>query len=227
MLIHNIRKIVDTVSNQSEELASKLAESERIQIELATRVIREDVPPFEDEYVTGMDVSYREDRAYACAVIHHLPTRTVVKTGTLITNCEYPYIPGHFYLREGPVLIKLLERIEDTGPILVDGNGILHPRRMGLASYIGVKTGRQIIGIAKSLLLGEVAERKDNCALVSDAEEVIGAALWIGNKQKPVYVSVGHKISLKTAIEITLAASFENYPEPLRQAHICTQDIRR
>ena len=204
-----------------------LCESIAMQSMMAAKVVREDSAPFSGELVTGIDVTYRDDIAYACAIVMHIPTQSIVKNESLVMECEYPYIPGHFYLREGPVILKLLENLQDTGPLLIDGNGILHPRRLGLASYIGVNLDRQTIGVAKSLLLGLVGKREDNIASIIDDDEEIGAAIWIGNRAKPVYVSIGNKVSLRIAIEVTLAASFGNYPEPLRQAHICTKSISR
>jgi deoxyribonuclease V len=214
------------MKDHTSNLAINLAESEQYQIELAVKVQTNDDPNFEREYVTGVDVSYKEEKAYACAVVIHIPTRTISQTKRIVVDCECMYIPEHFYLREGPVLTKLLEGLQDTGPILIDGNGILHPRRMGLASFIGVKLDKQTIGVAKSPLMGLIGDGNDNIAHILDRGEEIGAALWIGSKKKPVYVSIGHKISLSTAIEVTLAASFDNYPEPLRQAHICSKNIK-
>ncbi|MFW9849985.1 MAG: endonuclease V [Candidatus Thorarchaeota archaeon] len=215
------------MKNHSEELAKKLVESEIYQKESASKVILEDFPRFDGEFVTGVDVSYRGEKSYACAAVIHLPTRTIKRTERLVLDCDFPYIPGHFYLREGPALIQLLETIEDTGPVLIDGNGILHPRRFGLASYIGVEMNIQTIGVAKSLHLGTMMERIANTALVVDSGEILGSALWIGQKRKPLFVSVGHRISLTTAIEVTLMASFNDYPEPLRKAHSCSIGIQR
>ena len=106
-----------------------------------------------------------------------------------------------------------------SGPLLVDGNGILHPRRLGLASHLGVHLDLQTIGVAKKLLLGEIQSRHGNTASILDNSDCVGRVLWLGGRKKPVYVSVGHRISLNTAVQVVECASIFGYPEPLRQAH--------
>ena len=207
-------------------LESTIAQSESIQLKLAPKVQYYDDPAFKGEYVTGIDVSYSDDKAYACAIVTHIPTSTVTRKERIVIDCEFPYIPSHFYLREGPAVTKLLEKLDSTGPILIDGNGILHPRRMGLASYIGVTLDKQTIGVAKSLLLGSIGERVNNIASIHEDGEEIGAALWIEKKMNPIYVSIGHRISLKTAIEVVSISTLHGYPEPLRRAHLCSNCAR-
>ena len=204
-----------------------LLESESKQSMLASKVVREDLLPLRGELVTGIDVSYRDDTAFTCATVMHLPTRSIVMKKSLVIDCEFPYIPGHFYLREGPAIISLLENLDDTGPIMIDGNGILHPRRMGLASYIGVMLNRQTIGVAKSLLLGALGDRNGNIAPITEKKENLGAALWLGVKKKPLYVSIGHRISLDTAIKVVEMSSFNGSPEPLHLAHSCSVNLRQ
>jgi deoxyribonuclease V len=194
-----------------------------MQLKLASNVKYYDDPAFDGEYVTGVDVSYKDNNAYACAIVIHIPTNIVKRKVRMVTDCEFPYIPGHFYLREGPAVTKLLEKIDYPGPILIDGNGVLHPRRLGLASYIGVTLDRQTIGVAKSLLLGSIGERVNNTANIMEGGEEIGAALWIEKKMKPIYVSIGHRISLKTAIEVVLISTLNGYPESLHRAHLCSK----
>jgi deoxyribonuclease V len=214
------------MNDEIKNLESIIAKSESMQLKLASKVQYYDDPAFKGEYVTGIDVSYRYDKAYACAIVTHIPTRTVTRKERIVIDCEFPYIPGHFYLREGPAITKLLEKLDSTGPILIDGNGVLHPRRMGLASYIGVTLDKQTIGVAKSLLLGSIGERVNNIASILEDGEEIGAALWIEKKMNPIYVSIGHRISLKTAIEVVLISTLYGYPESLRRAHLCSNCAR-
>jgi deoxyribonuclease V len=196
-----------------------IVQLEAEQRRLSERVIIEDVPPYEGTIVTGVDVSYAENVASACAVVMDVESNVTIQTEQKTLDCAAPYIPGYFFLREGPVLIELLRNLDETGPILVDGNGILHPRRLGLASHLGVHLDLQTIGVAKKLLLGEMQRRQGNAASILDGSERIGKALWLSGRKKPVYVSVGHRISLSTAVEIVQHSSTSGYPEPLKRAH--------
>ncbi|MHA2433515.1 MAG: endonuclease V, partial [Candidatus Thorarchaeota archaeon] len=120
-----------------------VAQLEAEQKRLAERVLMEDIPPFEGTIVTGVDVSYGEDVASGCAVVMDVESREIIQTEQRTVECTTPYIPGYFFLREGPVLLKLLGSLDETGPILIDGNGMLHPRRLGLASHLGVRLDLQ------------------------------------------------------------------------------------
>ncbi|MFX1264670.1 MAG: endonuclease V, partial [Promethearchaeota archaeon] len=177
------------------------------QMRLAERVIMEDMPPFSSSIVTGVDVSYREGIAAGCAVVMDLESRETIQNEQRTVECATPYIPGYFFLREGSVLIELLRDLDETGPVLVDGNGILHPRRFGIASHLGVCLDLQTIGVTKKLLLGEIQPRQGNTAHILDDNDCVGRALWLGGRKKPVYVSVGHRISLDTAVHLVESAS--------------------
>ncbi|MFW9800033.1 MAG: endonuclease V [Candidatus Thorarchaeota archaeon] len=198
-----------------EMIARLKAEQKR----LAERVIMEDIPPFDNKFVTGIDVSYAEYIAVGCVVLMDMESWEIIQTEQRTVECSVPYIPGYFFLREGPVLIELLKDIDKPGPVLIDGNGILHPRRLGLASHVGVHLDLQTIGVSKKLLLGEKQPRQGNEAGILDGSECIGRALWLSGRKRPVYVSVGHRISLSTAVEVVRSSSVSGYPEPLREAH--------
>jgi deoxyribonuclease V len=171
-----------------------------------------------------VDVSYSNGTAYGCATVMDFQTKELVHSETITTECETEYIPGFFFLREGPIVIELLKRIMQAGPVLIDGNGVLHPRRCGLASQVGLMINRQTIGVTKSLFLGTLASRKDDIALVTESGEQVGAALWLPRKTNPIFVSIGHRLSLETAIKIVKETSLFGYPEPLRQAHMLAKE---
>ena len=168
--------------------------------------------------VIGVDVAYSEDFAAGAALALNITTKKVIASTTIIRNIESDYIPGFFQLREGPILVELIHNLKTSGTVLVDGNGILHPRRFGLASYLGVMMDVQTVGVAKKLLIGAVSPRSGNTADIIHEGEVIGRALWLREK-KPLYVSIGHRISLDTAITVVSKSSVDGYPEPLRRAH--------
>ncbi len=196
------------------------------QEELAKIIIREDVSTSSYPIVIGVDVAYSEDLGAGVAIALDVIKKVVISSTAVVREIESDYIPGFFQLREGPFLIELLKTLKTSGTILVDGNGILHPRRFGLASYLGVKMNVQTIGVAKKLLLGTIGFRLGNSADIIHEDEIIGQVLWLKEK-KPVYVSIGHKISLATAVTVVSNSSVDGYPEPLRRAHILSREVLR
>ena len=132
------------------------------------------------------------------------------------STISYPYIPGLFMLREGEPLLKigrLLKNLFDV--LLIDGHGILHPRKCGLASYVGIMIDKPTIGVAKNLLCGSILRS----SYVEYNKTILGYTIKKNNK-KNIYVSVGHKISLETSVDIAkkLTKKSEFIPEPLRIA---------
>jgi deoxyribonuclease V len=137
---------------------------------------------------------------------------------------RFPYVPGYLSFREIPVVLAALARLrQQPDLILCDGQGIAHPRRVGIASHLGVLTGTPTIGVAKSRLIGEHEEPRAVRGVWSalrDGEELIGAVLRTRVGTKPLYVSIGHRVSLETAIEFVLACTTRyRLPETTRAAH--------
>ncbi len=194
---------------------------------LRKSVIRKDDNILNRNHVTGVDVAYQESLAFGAAVTLDIADNTPLReTRTVVTEVG-EYVPGQFYLREGPVLEQLLLKDRPRGPVLVDGNGILHPRRFGLASHIGVRLDLVTIGVGKSLLLGEIGESDDDRAEIVHRGEVVGMALWLGEGENPIYVSVGHRVSLQTCVSIVRACSQRGFPEPLRLADRSSKEQKR
>ncbi len=197
---------------------------EEEQERMATLVIKEDKPSISSPIVTGVDVHYHGDHAEAFAVTVDTSNWQIITVARKACRVEFPYISGLFYLREGPLIIDVLGQVRTNAPVIIDANGILHPRRFGLASYVGVKLERQTIGVAKKLLCGEIGVKQGNRATIMDADDVIGAAVWLEGSMNPIYVSIGHRISLESAINIVTSASRGNYPEPVLQAHLLAKE---
>jgi deoxyribonuclease V len=194
------------------------------QQELAESVKRYDDPPERSPFLTGVDVAYSEDRAAGCAVVINSATKEILDSTTTIREIESDYIPGFFQLREGPILIDLVQKLKTPGIILVDGNGILHPRRFGLASYLGLKMNVQTIGVTKKLMLGIIGPRSGNSAEIIHRNDVVGRALWL-KSGKPIYVSIGHRVSLDTAASVVIDSSVDGYPDVLARAHIMSKEL--
>ena len=164
-----------------------------------------DGPP---RYVAGLDVAYDEDRLAAAVVVLALETLDEVERAVVRGETTFPYVPGLFAFREVPALLAALEQLETTPELLVcDGQGLAHPRRFGLACHLGVLTGIPAIGAAKTTFVGshgELAQERGATAELVDGGEVVGAAVRTQDGVKPVYVSVGHRVSLQTAIDHVL-----------------------
>ncbi|MDE1830005.1 MAG: endonuclease V [Thaumarchaeota archaeon] len=170
--------------------------------------------------VCGVDVSYKNNDAYAAAVIIDAKTLEVIKQVRKKIKVKTPYVPGLMMLRESkPALSAIKSLKQDFDLLLVDGNGRLHPRKCGLACYLGIILDKPTIGIAKSLLGGKIS---GSSVILYD--EILGGI--IEKKGKKIFVSVGHKISLKTALKITgsLVKEGQWLPEPLRLADRLSKD---
>ncbi len=168
--------------------------------------------------VCGIDVSYKDLNAFCSAVIVNKNTLEIIEIVNEKSAVSYPYIPGLFMLREGEPLLKIVRLLKNLFDVLlIDGHGILHPRQCGLASYVGIMIDKPTIGVAKNLLCGSILEN----SYVEHNKTILGYRIKKNNK-KDIYVSVGHKISLVTSIDIVkkLTKKSEFIPEPLRIADI-------
>jgi deoxyribonuclease V len=197
----------------------------RQQEQIAKRIVTKDNEGIKIKYVCGVDVSYKHNVAYCSATVIDKYSLKFVESANIMTEVDQPYIPGLFILREYKPIINALQLVKKEFQILlVDGHGVLHPRRCGLASYIGVMINKPTIGVAKSLLCGFL--RKDKS--IEFGGDVLG--FQIGScDNKHIYVSVGHQISLGTAVKIVkeLTKIGQWIPEPLRIADIGSKRLRR
>jgi len=181
--------------------------------------------------VAGADVSYYQNKMIAGVIVFEFPNLKVIERQFFISPINLPYIPGLLTFREGPSLLEALKKIKiEPDIILFDGQGIAHPRRMGIATHLGLFLDKPTIGCAKSRLSGKytsVGEKKGDYVLLKEGEEVLGAVLRTRRKVKPIFVSPGHKIDLSNSIEIVLKCT-EKYrlPIPVREAHIFVNQIR-
>ncbi|TVP40004.1 endonuclease V [Candidatus Nitrosocosmicus arcticus] len=195
-----------------------------LQKQLAKKVIIKDDFDSEIEFVCGVDVSYKKNIAQCSAVIVKYNSLETVEVVTSKSNIESPYIPGLFILRESnPILLTLKLLKKPFQLLLIDGHGILHPRRCGLACYMGITLDIPTVGVAKSLLYGSVQEN----GFVKYNKEVLGYSIKRDEHlKKIIYVSTGHKVSLSTSIGVvrSITKIGEWIPEPLRIADIRSKD---
>lgn len=177
-------------------------------------------------HVAGADVHFPSRGAVRAAiVVLSYPSLEIVDRSVFEGPCTFPYVPGLLSFREIPPLLEALRALRAAPDcFLCDGQGIAHPRGLGLASHFGLVTGIPAIGCAKSPLFGRFGEpgpnRGDEAAIIDPAGRRIGSVLRSRDRTKPLYVSIGHLVSLKKAVSIVLACTNRfRIPEPLREAH--------
>lgn len=175
------------------------------------------------------------NRAIGGVVVFRFPEMVEIERATAVVPLRFPYVPGLLSFREIPVLLAALAKLKRMPDLLFcDGQGYAHPRRMGLATHLGILLDRPAIGCAKSILIGthgDLAEKAGSWAALTDQRtsgERIGAAVRTRDGVKPVYVSQGHRISLESAIRLTLAVSDGvRIPRPTRAADQFVSEAKR
>ncbi|HZT79476.1 MAG TPA: deoxyribonuclease V [Gemmataceae bacterium] len=209
------------------------AEAVALQRELAGRVDTS-APLGRLEVVAGADVSCNRfsDVIYAGVVVLKLPGLEVIERQGAVLETHFPYVPGLLTFREGPALLKALARVRSEPDVVVfDGQGIAHPRRLGLASHLGLWLDRPSVGCAKSRLTGtfkELGRKAGSTAFLTDHDQVVGKVVRTRDGVKPVFVSPGHRIDLEGSVEAVLACR-KGYrlPEPTRLADQFVNELRR
>ena len=184
--------------------------------------------------IAGVDVSCNpgEDTMFAGVVVIDVAEWRIVETASNVQKCKFPYIPGLLSFREMPALLGAFRKLKTVPDVIVvDGQGIAHPRRFGLASHLGVILEIPTVGCAKSRLCGEyenLAPGVGATANLVHKNELIGRALRTRDGVKPVFVSVGHMVSLPKACEIVLDnVSIYRLPEATRAAHAFVNSVRK
>lgn len=205
-----------------------------IQNQLKARTIIENGPELRNNSkIAGADVSYDKhtNTVYAAVMIFSFPELSLLEEKHASQVATFPYVPGLLVFREGPALIKAFEETsQEPDVIIFDGQGIAHPRGIGIGTHMGILLDKPSIGCAKTVLVGDFEEPKETAGsytpLVKDGVQ-LGVALRTKDRVEPVFISVGHKIGLNTAIDIVLKCS-RGYrlPEPIRQAHILSNRLR-
>lgn len=198
----------------------------RLQRRLAKRIRIEPLGG-EPRLVAGVDVAFSPDGQYVLAgvVVYDLGESRIVEERLAWRPTRFPYVPGLLSFREAPATLAAIRKLKQEPDVfLFDAQGTAHPRRLGLASHIGLLLDRPAIGCAKSRLCGqheEVPAAPGRSSHLLDEDEVIGAVLRTRPGVNPVYVSVGHRVTLSDAIRIVMACvTHFRLPEPARRAHL-------
>lgn len=197
-----------------------------MQTSLAERVVYERIKP---RYVAGADVAYTERASIGAVSVLDYKTLATVEVKTAVTKIFFPYVPTLLSLREIPPLVKAANAIGRKPDVyFVDGHGMLHPYRCGLATHFGVVLNVASIGVAKNRLVGEVGsfDQRD-WAPVRIGDRVLGAALRVPGRDKLMFISVGNKVILRQAISIVRHCNLGYImPEPIRVAHVEANKVR-
>jgi len=174
--------------------------------------------------IAGIDVSVKDDNSTAAVVVLSFPELIVIESARAKMPTPFPYIPGLLSFREIPVILRAFEDIQTVPDVLmVDGMGRIHPRKLGIACHLGLWLNLPSLGVGKTPFIGThapLSSEKGASTPILYHDEVLGVALRTRENVKPLYISVGHKLDLDSAIAITLACVGKyRQPEPIRQAH--------
>ena len=203
----------------------------RIQESLRKRIR---LSPLEKEpkFVAGVDAAFFGDKVISAACVFTYPGLEFVEQSYLVKEVSFPYIPGYLSFREGPAIIEALEGLKTRPDVVIfDGQGIAHPRGVGIASYVGVLLEIPTVGCAKSRLIGDYTEpgtRKGSRRALRHEGRVVGAVLRTRDGKRPVFVSPGHMIDIPGSLEVVLNSTGRfRLTEPVRCADILSKRIKR
>lgn len=196
-------------------------------------IIDDQVAPSIMKTIAGSDVSYSKhsNLVFASVVVLDFTTMEVLEEISVVSHVSFPYIPGLLSFREGPALVQAFEKLHTIPDVvMIDGHGISHPRGIGIASHLGLWIDLPSIGCAKKKLVGTYGTLGHEKGSVTDLlfdGSLVGSVVRTKNNVKPVFVSPGHKIGVKTAVHVVLSCS-RGYriPEPVRKAHLAVNRFR-
>jgi len=186
----------------------------------------------EPRYIAGVDAAFSDDRVFAAACLFLFPELALIEQQFAVQKLLFPYIPGFLSFREGPAIIAALEKLTQKPDILlVDGQGIAHPRGAGLASHLGVLLNLPTIGCAKSRLVGEYKDpgiKRGRWSRLIYAGKAVGAVVRTKDGVRPLFVSPGHRTNTDDAIRLAVACTGKyRIPEPLRCADMLSRRMKK
>lgn len=213
--------------------SARIAQWKTIQLELREKLVVQSLDPL-PRYVAGADVAFSMDKKHvlAAAVVYDRQEQRIIEVVHATRPAEVPYIPTFLSFREGPTLLDAIAKLKHPyGVICFDGQGYAHPRRCGLASHIAITLDVPGVGVAKSRLIGaytEPAEEAGSSSQLMDKGEQIGVVLRTRDRTRPLFISIGHKVDLDSAVNLVLACCTKyRLPEPTRQADIEVGKLKR
>ena len=208
--------------------------SEALRIQETLRhhcIIERTIDICEIRYVAGADAAYDQDTVYAAIVVMKFPGLELVEKTCSVQEVMFPYIPGLLSFREGPAILDAFSNLTTVPDLIfMNGHGYAHPKRFGLASHVGLLLDIPSIGVAKRLLIGEVASpdpARGSTEPVLDNSEIIGRAVRTVQDARPVFISAGHKVDLAQAVDMALkTTTIHRITEPLWHADRVSRQCR-
>jgi len=207
-----------------------IKKAHQTQLRLAKCVIKEDKVPKLLRHVAGVDVAYVGEYSIGAVAVLDYTSLSPLETRKARVKTSFPYIPTLLSWREIKPAQAAISKLKTKPDVfLVDAQGIAHPYRLGFASHLGLLLDIPTIGVAKSLLCGQLEPpNREGWMPIVDKGEVIGAAIKKNEQTKPVYVSIGHKVSLERALEIVKhCTKSARIPEPIRNAHALATEEKK
>ena len=191
-----------------------------MQLRLSRKIILEDRLPEKIRFAAGVDVAYAKNKAIGAVAVLDYDSLALLESQIAICETSFPYVPTLLSFREIPPSVTCIKKLHlQPDVFFVDGQGLAHPYRCGFASHLGLVLGKPTIGVAKSRLIGKIVKKGENTFLIQNGE-VIASVITTKQGTKPVYVSIGHMISLETATKIVKhCVRNSRVPEPILQAH--------
>lgn len=214
------------------ESAFSVETAHKTQLRMSRHIVFEDRLPKKIRFVAGVDVAYTDDASIGAVSVLDYDSLELIESQTARCPTRLPYVPTLLSFREIPPAVLSIRKLHAKPDVfLVDGQGYAHPYRCGFASHLGLALGKPTMGIAKSRLFGHVdkEEAKNDLSFLRHKDKIIGAALRTKAESKPIYISVGHMISLETATSIAKhCIRGRRLPEPIRKAHeIASREKRK
>lgn len=204
-----------------------------LQKKIADKVVVKDSLKIGDiKTIAGFDLAYYDKKVICAGVILDFKSMEILEKRYTVSEEKFPYIPSFLMFREGPPIIEAYHEFKaEPDVIMIDGGGILHPLKSGVASYVGVSLDKPTVGVTKKLLCGEVHEGKvylEKDTIEGKVKELRGERVETKAGSRPIFVSPGHKISVATAVKIVKNCIHGNHklPEPLRLAHRYADRVR-
>jgi len=203
----------------------------RLQVEMSKKVVVAPLDLGKVRVVGGLDVAYVGDTGFGVAVAVERGSGRIIDVSVVAAAVEIPYIPGLLAFREAPLMISalklLIERGAEPDVVMVNGHGLPHPRRLGIASHVGVALDIPTIGIARRRLYGVVRRLSDDLAELVVDGEVVGYV--IGRGRRELYISVGHRVEPRQALELAreLLRPGDRYPLPIQYADAISKSVAR
>ncbi len=216
------------MGNAEAAVEFSVSKARKAQEWMARKVISEDQLPEKIKLIAGVDAAYFGNLAFGAVAVLDYESLELLEAQTAEQPAKFPYIPTLFSFRELPVVVACIRQLKlQPDVFLVDGHGKAHPYRCGFASHLGIVINKPTVGVAKNKLVGEPKRVGEEVFLVQDGE-VVGAEVSTRKGSKPVYVSIGHMVSLETAIKIVKHCTQNGrIPEPILQAHRIASEKRK